>query len=617
MASPALLHSDREILVKLDKSTAIASSIFLVLSLCIIIVTPSASGYEISIYSAYPWYFWFFICSSISLGVISLIHRSFWPKDQSNWWKISVYTVVFANLIIILLPVFRGYYLPNGGDLIIHLGYVKDITLNGNFGNENFYPLSHILAAILNFITGLDLVSIIKFLPPVFYILYMVSLYLLAKVLGGKTEHGILIMAFGSVPLFLSYNTSFLPMHFFVLLLPLIVMLLQKTAASSNKAEYIAILVLILIAMPFLHPYESIFLVAIFLIYAASILIYRSLTKRMHHDDRLDKHPLAMSLISALLVSVVFVLWFYQFDLFMRIPRFFHDLATYGFQGQSILGDISSQVQVADVTGLDLVGLMIRRHGPQLIFCLLSLLAILIIVRRVFRERASVNEKDIFFALTFSFFLLIFAVTIVGLNFGIGDSPRILNHAFFAAPILIGLVFYSAYGEHLGSKFWRLKIWLSLTAATIIVCVVLGIFTVYSSPYTMSASTQVTRMQWNGLEWFFHNKTDSPTIYLEEITRRAPVAIFGTELLSKQSVGSFFIGEEHFGYDVSDTLGHLYSSPDIYIVISERNRAIYTVLWPDTGHYSLNDFERLKSDPTLSLVYYNGDLEIWVIHRSV
>ena len=602
--------------MRFDKITVVIASVSLTLALCIIAITPPATGYEISIYDAYPWYFWLFICGSISCGVVSLVRHSFSPGGKSNWWMASFYIVVLANVIVILLPVFRGYFLGSGGDTVTHLGHIKDVTLTGSFGNENIYPLSHILATSVHYITGLDFVTVAKIPPPLFYVLYMMGLYLLARALGGKSERALLVIAFGAVPLFLSYGIVFLPTHFFLLLLPLILMLPQKMVASQYGVEYALILVIMLIPLPFFHPLESLFFIGILLTYGVSIVICRFLerypTSISHGQSTTNPYPLGVILRSALIVFIVFLLWFSQFELFRRGVTTLYELFVYGYGGMSPMQGLLGEIITANFTTLDFIDLLIKNYGHQLLFISLSIVAMLIISRKVFRPRTTPNVEEVFFSLTFWIFAFLYLGILAGIFIGTGRSPRIFTHSLFAATVLNGIVFHESVVQLGGKKF---KILVSLLITIIIFSVIIGVFSVYSSPHIRSANTQVTRMQWSGLEWFFDHKTSSSTIYLEEITERAPAAIFGLEALEPESVGAFYISEQHFGYDDTETLARAFSA-HVYIVISERNRSIYTILWPDVGRYTLDDFDRLNFDPALSKVYHNGDLEIWRVFHS-
>lgn len=85
------------------KIVSVIAFIFITFALIIIARTPPASGYELSIYYAYPWYFWYFFCISIICGILILIHQAF-TEQESNWWLIGLCIVIFSNTIFLGLP---------------------------------------------------------------------------------------------------------------------------------------------------------------------------------------------------------------------------------------------------------------------------------------------------------------------------------------------------------------------------------------------------------------------------------------------------------------------------------------------------------------------------------
>ncbi|KAF5431156.1 putative membrane protein [Candidatus Methanophagaceae archaeon] len=118
---------------RITKILAIIAFIFIISVLAIIAKTPPVSGYELSIYDAYPWPFWMFICISISCGIIILIHQAVSEQEQkSNWWLIGLCIVILSNAIFLGLPFFRGYYIYPTGDALSHLGWMKDIITTGH-----------------------------------------------------------------------------------------------------------------------------------------------------------------------------------------------------------------------------------------------------------------------------------------------------------------------------------------------------------------------------------------------------------------------------------------------------------------------------------------------------
>lgn len=588
------------------KIIAIIAFSFIILALTIIAGIPPASGYEISIYDAYPLYFWFVIIASIACGICILVRQAF-AEQKSNWWAMGLFIIIFTNLIIILLPVFRGYFISSGGDEISHLGMIKDIALTGRAGGENVYPISHILGISLSYISGLDSRLIIKIVPTIFYLIYIGGLYSLAKVMGEKFGQVLLVMAFGSVLLFTYFNIFFLPTQFFLYLIPLTLSLLCKKNISAHRIDYKIIFLIMLLPMPFLHPLGSFFLILTFLLFELSILMHHFLIRRGYVQSAAISHPSKTDLMPALILSIIFFMWFSTFALFRTTVSRAYEWFVYG-HGTPPVETMAEQLQMAGFTVLDFIDLLLKNYGHGLIFVLLSFIAIFIILRKL-RLRNSPRMEEIFLSLFFLIFSIFYIQSLLGDFICTGRSLRVYCWPLMASTILNGIVFHEWISKLRGKGF---KICISLLTIIIIIAAIIGVFSVYCSPHIKVGNLQVTEMDFGGIGWFFEHKNSDGTFYFDQLPYRAPHAIFGCDASKPKTVGYFSQVPPYLGYEDNKTLSHSFNY-DAYIVISERVKAIKTKLWPDVGRYTLSDLNKLNSDPAVSKIYFNGELEIWKV----
>ena len=599
-------ESKREFENIIIKIVAIVAFTFIISALIIIARTHPASGYEISIYDAYPWYFWVFIIASIACGICILVHQAF-AEQRSNWWSMGLFIIIFTNLIIFLLPIFRGYFISNVGDEVTHLGLIKDIALTGNIGRTNYYPISHILSISLSYISGLNSRLIIKIIPAIFYLIYIGGLYLLAKVIGEKFGQVLLVMAFGSVLLFTYFNIVFLPTQFFLCLIPLILMLLLGKIVSPNRLEYTIVFIILLLPMPFLHPLGSVFLILLFLLFELSILIHHFLLRRGYVQSATISYPSKTALIPALVVFIIFFMWFSVFALFRTAAARAYEWFVYG-HGTPPVETMVEQLRMAGFTILDFMDLLIKNYGHDLIYILLSFIAIFIILRKL-RLRNSLRIEEIFLSLFFLIFSVFYIQTVLGAFIYTGRSLRIYCWPLMASTVLNGIVFHEWISKLRGKRF---KICISLLTIIIIIAAIIGVFSVYPSPHLKVGNLQVTEMDFDGMEWFFEHKNSDRTFYFDQLPFRAPHALFGCDAPKPKTVGRFYQVPQHLGYEANKTLAYSFKY-DAYIVLSERVKAIKTKLWPDIGGYTLSDLYRLSSDPAVDKIYFNGELEIWKV----
>lgn len=438
--------------MKIEKILAIIAFISITSALYIISLTPPAGGYELSIYDAYPVYFWIFIIISIASGVVILVYNAF-TKIRSNWWIVGFFITILSNLIVISLPTLRGYFISDFSDELTHLGLINDIALTGHIGYSNYYPVSHILTSILSNISGLTSRVIIKIVPIFFYLMYIIGLYILVKATRSTFGQVLLALAFGSVLIFTYYTYQFLPTQFSLSLVPLILTILLKKAEYPNQLnlEYKIIFLILLVLMPFLHPLGSIFLIGIFLLFEVSRIIYKSLSKRNYLKSEFTSYISGMNLFPVLIVFVIFITWFVFFAIFRETVETAYGWFVYDY-GTTALETLSEQRQMAKLTILDIIDLIIKNYGHVLLFTLLSLVSTFIILRKLLISRRSINVKEIFFSLMFLTFSMFYISTLIGAFIKTGRSLRIFTWALMASTILNGMVLHTWISEQKEKK---------------------------------------------------------------------------------------------------------------------------------------------------------------------
>ncbi|HJH26822.1 MAG TPA: hypothetical protein C5S37_08645, partial [Methanophagales archaeon] len=158
------------------KIIVIICFIFIITALTIIAKTPPAGGYEISIYDAYPWYFWVFIITSIFTGQIILLKSTLSSDKNDKLWVFGFLAILTTNIILLFMPFIRGYATYGRGDVLTHIGLIKDILRTTSFGTDNFYPLDHILTASLSYITSINVEHAVNIIPPIFSLFYIISI---------------------------------------------------------------------------------------------------------------------------------------------------------------------------------------------------------------------------------------------------------------------------------------------------------------------------------------------------------------------------------------------------------------------------------------------------------
>ena len=604
----------------------IATIAFVLITLVLIIIarTPPASGYEISIYEAYPIYFWFFLMASIACGLSILVFSAFSNREGSSYlWALGFFAILLCNVIILLLPQFRGYTFYGRGDPLIHAGEIKDILSFGHTGEWNFYPVMHILATSLLYATGLNLRWIPGIIPPFFSLLYPLFIYLLSRAVSKNRGQSLLITAFGSLMVFGFEQSRLAPTNLCFFIVPLILFLYYKSSSPSSRMEYSVLFVLLLLLVPFFHPWESMDLVLIFLCFNASVLIYR-VVNRLHVPSLRDLSSAhAIRVTPSLMVFVTFFIWFSSFSAFGGTTRTVTDWL-FHHVGNPEIAMYSEILARANLSIPQFIELFLKMYGQFLLYIVVAVILCIVILRRTYSSQDMVNLSQIKFMVMFAIFGILTLMFLFG-DFIIGCG-RIRRYSILAATVLNGLGLYTLYhknasrsGKPLMAKMIPFMVVILLVASS-----GFSTFNIFFSPITRSANHQVTQMEMNGMEWLLDYSDEE--ILIDDLSfeqYRFTYALMGPNaakgVKNIRSWSAVHHPPRHFNYTQNRMLGQSYQE-DRYLVITKLCRESAHRIFPeysDKWSFNPNDFNNLDGhDPSVSRVYANNEVDIFYVRSQ-
>ena len=168
------------------KVLSILSALYIMVILSIIARIQVADGYEISIYQTYPLYFWLLIIVRFIVGIFYCLHVFFNEECLNGYFlSIPIFTIIFTSMLMILLPFIRGYAIFGRGDVLSHIGLMKNIINTGHF-NDNWYPILHIFGVQFSRITTINIEIVTMIFPVIFYLCYIIGIFYMGKELFGK-----------------------------------------------------------------------------------------------------------------------------------------------------------------------------------------------------------------------------------------------------------------------------------------------------------------------------------------------------------------------------------------------------------------------------------------------
>lgn len=605
---------------RLSKAFAIVGFNLLTLATAVAWATPLVNGYEISVYAAFPGYFWALVVSGLILGVLAVVSVGTSYPRSGPTWAAGIAVIVAANLLLMELPHIRGYALFGRSDELTHAGFILDIIQSGRIGSSNVYPLDHIFGVMIYFVASQTIAEVMSEVPILFSFFYVASLYLLARRLFGKTRETLGIVLIGSILIFGANQVQFAPDSESFFLVPLALFLYFRSRATTNRVQFSALLVLLLTAMIFFHPMTAFYVLIMLLCAEAAARVRKRAMNLIPREGKPDGGRGAANLI--FVTVAIFFVWYFTAppigdSVAVLIDRLISIAGT--SQAQSYANIISQ----AKVHVIDLVSLSAYAYGQLAILSAFAVPFAVASFRSLKSEggRASISSSgaDFFWALGFVAFSLFAMIFFFG-YFLVGFE-RIERYTMLFATIIVGKNLSRLPLARSSSRVAR-----SMKASTaarigilpvvVILLVCLSTFNLYLSPIIRKENQQVAASELTGMRWFFEERNQSMTVYELGLSQaRFYQALFGVNAPAVDlRYGAVATPVNHFGYQNGTALGEYYNQTG-YLVISKLGRIFYQSIYPTyetEWRFTPSDFNSLENDSTVIRVYDDSGVTIYL-----
>lgn len=578
------------------------SFMFLSISLLLCYYTP-IDGYELSLYKSTPWIVWFTILFCDSIGLFTIISQKYILNSEGNFWMIGFLEIIFAKLLLLIIPYIRGYYSWRA-DNISHLGSVVDILSTGSITTSDFYPITHIYISEITLLTGCHILNTVNYSTIIISIYYIFCMYLLASVtLYSKRTHIMSAVVAGIVS-FNSYHRYLMPNGWSILYLPIVFYLYFKVHPKNKlSANYSVLLLISLIFYPFFHPLSSLIIMFLLLIIgiAQTVVQLSSITKLK--EEPVTTHLKSHFLNIIIVEFIIFISWLLSFRTFhMNLRRIFRDIAS--GSSPDVIQGMSNTLNKIDVTGFDFIILLIKMMGDDIIFLLFSICAFIILIKNRALLKRNMNLiliLTMMFSIGLFYSLYLFNV-VPGLK-NIGSS-RLLAYLILFAPLSASFVL-----DYILKR--KYKIFPNLCIMLILLSSFISVFSLYDSPYIIRPNNMVTKMDVYGTKWVIDSTNESVnSAYIMTPLFRFGDAIIGNHnsrlIFSKYDPGI----PDHFNYSNNVNLGTSFSE-NIYFEITQFDRLAYTTVWQTVGRFNDADFMKLETDTSVYKLYNNGESQIF------
>ncbi len=601
-------------------------SFLLIIVINVLISLNPMHEYEISLYSASP-LIWFLLILNVSSGIFIVLWCLRKESNLSSLWIAGLFLIILSNLIILLLPIMRGYQMILSKDYLFHIGFAIDVLKTGTINNE--YPVTEIIISFISLLINIPPRIIMTFIGPFFYVLFIIYNYILAKSILNKKIA--ILASVASTMLFVYYYYQVFPMG--LALISLIVLIFSYLEyIKTKKPAYVIVLVILIIAMVFFHPVISFITAIMLLIFELSKFYVRKY--KIKEKNISAKHDIYkdISFNLALISIIVLLMWLWNIQspiiqsslVWEKFVESIINLFQSELMSTSLLSSANNSISLLNLSSLNQILLFVKVYGHIAIYSIISLIALFLIIFRTkfVSKKLNLNKKQMqnLFILSI-FFLFAFLISYIDLFHSLTElsSGRLIDLTITLFPIFVGLILFlilnNEFKLRLIPKFRTSG--LVFTFCILLICSLIGIFSIYNSPIIYQPSEGVTSAQIQGTGWLVNNANPNiRTISLSLLPISAyAISLKGfTGLNVKDDVAG--IGD-HFNYTNNSNLGNLYTSNRYLILRKDYLITLYSTLYPQIGRYNENDFDQLDNDNSTNEIYDNGEIETWfIISRS-
>jgi len=606
---------------KSNNSLKILGIVCLIIFIIALLITQSvpAKGYEASIYTATPPVFWVAMLLNVICGTFIIIQQIRTKQHlNSSLWFIGFLLVFLAFASLVTLWIIRGYVNYGTGDPLSHVALINYIISNYHVPPNDLYPITHILTAEISYVINIPVTGVYGYIPILFNILYLISMFVLAKTILSSKGAAIVtvIVAMITILGFSNGNVQFTPNILADLYLPFALFLFVKSSPSGTTLWKILFIVVVFM-YPVFHPVTSF---ALLLIVATVTIanIFIAILKVRHLYSMRGLFKFRLPIILFLLVWSI--TWFSSGTMWATT---INNLRIY-FSGIGVsqLTVLTQLAQKANQYQYNVPLEIIKIYGGLVIFAVISLATLFVILKKRLLETEQKNILSLYGPLAIiTLFVIVFYL--VNITF----SPlRLIAYIALILSILtaFGLNKLLERANSTAEGTFRNYLLSGLVIFVIAATFAGSVLELYPSRYILQPNDQVTRTNLQGMGWFFNyrNQTEQLSVVSNIVPSRYADYLLSPQEDSEQTNLSPVILEEkegivmpyHFGYNEHDELGYWYSQ-QTYLLVDQADRVFFQEVLPEmqAARFTPEDFDKLDQDPSVEKIYSNGGLDIYVV----
>ncbi|MBQ4597478.1 MAG: hypothetical protein IJB12_03675 [Methanocorpusculum sp.] len=581
----------------------------------ILAVIAPATGYEVSIYHEYPFILWILFGLLYLFPFLYLLltaNKTFGLNFRKQHINYILTIALCGTLLLLSLPLIRGYYCNTGGDIFTHMGTVIDI-LNGSASLMiNHYPASMVEVSMLNLLSGVAVNQIILCAIQWTVLLFVLGMFCLSRRFCTNYTQVVVITALSIIPILGNFFTQeiFMPSTIGWALLPMLFFCAYCVATKTlGQNQFLIVACILSIGLWYIHS-EAIVFGGITLMLALFFILFwpfqRGVLRELNYKG-------LIVIITVLVLGAIFLIT-YTGIFSEQVLDYFNLLF-----GES--GSVSTKSPLGKLNDYPLfetIVLAMMNFGQLIIISVCSILLLfyqLIKVKRI----SSWNFK---YAVLATLFIGIGIVCvwyiITGNDIGM-FIYRVFKYQLIFCILVIGCL-AAIKPMIIGNKQKVIKI-VSILLIILIVC--FSLVSTYNSPYlAKTPGFHITYSDMHGMEVFF--TVQDPSNGISETRTRDHINRYG-----KAIWGSYFSAENVIGtssktFRIPDNFNVNYASPssdyfnkDTYLLYYPPNLEfdVINIIKNELKGFSSVSSHHLRFDNSVEKVIDLGpDFSVYLIH---
>jgi len=586
-----------------EKSLAVGSVFCLATYLALMVLTPPARSYEVTVYSAYPSIAWVLLALTLSLSILLILTSA---RSESATWQVGLTTALFGYAIFSMIPVLRGYqfYGSSRSDAFYHVGAVKDILQTGALFDHLYYPGIHLVMTEVSLITGLSPRVLASLLPFLFFVVLLMGVYFLARTLY-DAQAAMYCLAAGIPLVYLKYQITVMPwLNGLTLTCFIFGAALHPRRHTQNR--YRILLLFLLVALVFYHPISAITTVG-------GLLAWRVVK-----DAAKGTRSVYQSFPEVLTIIIAYS-WYFSFQsIQLAATRIVYALL-------SSSSGTTSYTESAATSGYTLFQLVtkwiIGRWGVPLLFASLGMAACVALVYWRSQKQDQVKFDELLPVVQYGFGLVTGGLLFVSGTIGTNPIRSMKLPILFSILLVGSLLYHVTRRTHIVAQIPARPIAVILVGL-LLSASVMGAMTIFN-PNRHVTETSVT-----GITWHIDYQDDSLHTRSQGIDHKLLNYIYGAQwvrsvpyedrtfsvLSKRKSI------PEAIGYQTHTHVSDLYSDRGGYLIVRTQDIKRYQSLPPNkravVSGYLPKHRSQLRSDPSANRIYSNGPYQTLFIHGN-